>query len=109
MISVEVWDRTREIYRKITMRREFRVTRLLTKRVCPCEYPFTPEAVPLGKEYTADLGTIRRANMHCGGCGKHSSIWVVNVLDPDKGTFGPFALAALELINEVRLPNVTIN
>jgi|SRR5579859_7944550 len=109
MISVEVFDRTRGIYRKVTMKKELVTTTLENKQACSCDYPFTPETAPIGKEYTADLGTIRRANMRCGGCGKHSTIWVVNVLNPDKGTFGPFALKCLDLIHRVRLPNVTIN
>lgn len=107
MICVEVWDRTRNVYRKISMRKELVQTKLETQKVCPCNYDFSTS--PVGKEYLADLGTIRTANMKCGGCKASRSIPVINVLNEETSEFYPFALNALEIRHQVRIPNVTIN
>lgn len=109
MISVEVWDRTRGIYRKVTMKKEFMETVLETKKVCDCGYPFLKEEIQIGTRYTADLGTCRNAIMNCGGCGEKKMIAVVNVLDTLSGKFWPCALQCLELRHYVRIPNATIN
>jgi hypothetical protein len=109
MISVEIWDRTRGTYRKVSMKQEFMRTTLESKIVCPCGYPFLKEEIQIGTEYTADLGTCRHAIMNCGGCGERSTIAVVNVLDEATGKFWPCALSILELRHIVRVPNVTIH
>src|ERR1700738_1158354 len=109
MISVEVWDRTRGTYRKVTMKKEFMESTLESKAVCNCGYPFLKESIQIGTKYTADLGTCRQAMMKCGGCGESKLIPVVNVLDEATGKFWPCAIGILELRHYVRVPNATIN
>jgi hypothetical protein len=113
MLSVEIWDRTRGVYRKLTMKRELVATKLETRHLCKCGYGFVKDDVPEGKVYVADVGTLRWGDFLCGGCGRaQKNIPIVNVLDEEAGQFYPFALDVLELRHQVRMPvdkNVTIH
>lgn len=69
------------MYRKIDIdySAQLIIGRLERRNVCACNFSFVKEDVPIGKEYTLDLKSVRWAKFQCFGCGKTSEVRVIDV------------------------------
>jgi hypothetical protein len=49
------------------------------RSICQCGYSILKDDIPLGTEYDITPGTEESGTLICGGCGKHTSVTLIQV------------------------------